>query len=83
MQQADSRRSGISGNYQLNQKKRNQEKITLMQQYEQKIQAAIQAVVTEGGYTDIKPLVKDKEKDKEAPEQRSIDITDLILKKLN
>lgn len=83
VQHADDRRSAINGSHQLAQKKRHQDRIALMQQYEQKIQAAIQAVMMEGGFTDVKPLSKDKEKDKAANGPGSIDITDLVLKKLN
>lgn len=73
-----SRRSEIIQKNQLEQAKRNQDRITLMQEYEQKINAAIDAVVAEGGFTDVRPLIKDQ-----PDKKRGIEITDLLLKKLN
>lgn len=75
--QATAKRNEIVNNHQLNQKKRNQERIALMQDFERKIVLAIEATVSEGGFTDVQALGK------EPPVQRGINVTDLILKKLN
>ncbi len=48
-----------------------------MKEYEQKITLAIDSVVSEGGFTDVKPLNKD------TAIQNGANITDLVLKKLN
>ncbi len=78
MSQDSSRRSEIIQKNQLAQAKRNRDRIAVMQEYERKINAAVDAVVTEGGFTDIRPLVQDQPERK-----RGIEITDLLLKKLN
>lgn len=70
-------RTEITNKYQMNQKKRNQDRIAITQEYELKINAAIAAIVSEGGFTEVKSLVKD------SSVNRRIDITDLVLKKLN
>ncbi len=57
--QATAKRNEIVNNHQLEQKKRNQERIILMQDYEKKIVLAIDAIVSEGGFTDVQPLRKD------------------------
>ncbi|THU33564.1 hypothetical protein FAM09_25800 [Niastella caeni] len=52
-------------------------KAVALQQYELKIIAAIRYVASRGGFTDVKPIPKD------STAQTGIDITNLILQKLN
>jgi Skp family chaperone for outer membrane proteins len=59
------------------QKVKNTQRITLMNDYEKKIQLAIESVVIEGGFTDVQPI------DKNTTIKNGKDITDLVLKKLN
>lgn len=63
--------------YQTDLKMRHDERSKLIREYEQKIALAIDAVVTEGGFTEVKPL------EKEPFKIRGKNVTDLILKKLN
>lgn len=74
---ADTKKSDILNAYQSDQKKRNQERITLSQEYEKRIISAMDDVVSKGGYTDVRTTVKD------TSSKKGIDITDSILKKLN
>lgn len=77
MGSALSRRSELASDFQLKQKNRDQQRILMMQEFEKKIILAIDAVVNEGGYTDVKPTTKGQAiKD-------GTDITDMVLKKLN
>lgn len=71
------KRNEAEASYQANLKKRFQSRNELLKEYERKITLAIEAVVAEGGFTDVKPLAK------EPSETRGRNITDLILKKLN
>jgi len=76
---ANSKRSGIIHNNQLSQRKRNQARIALTQDYERKINTAVETVVREGGFTEVKPFVKDSS----GQSRRNVDVTDLLLRKLN
>lgn len=71
------RRSTLMSAYLSAMKRKNEEKINLMREYERKITLAIDAVVAEGGFTEVRQATK------ETPKERSVDVTDLILKKLN
>lgn len=77
MQESDQKKQLLLSNYQLSQKKMFQDRSALLQECERKITLAIGQVVSEGGFTEIKPLPEEKNS------QKGIDITDLILKKLN
>jgi Skp family chaperone for outer membrane proteins len=74
---ASSKRSELTATFQTNQKNRNVERISMMKQYEQKITAAIDRVVSESGFTEVKPL------EKGTVIQNGKDITTLVLQKLN
>lgn len=71
------RRKTVLKEYQTKLKQINQAKQAFMQACEQKIKFAIDAVLNEGGFTDIKPIGKD------INWKEGIDITKLVLKKLN
>jgi hypothetical protein len=77
LNRAASKRAELTQRYQEAQKKRHSERMALVQQYERKITLAIDQVLTEGGFTEVKALTK------ESSLQRRRDITDLILQKLN
>jgi Skp family chaperone for outer membrane proteins len=62
---------------QLKQQGLNNEKMILLKKMEEKIRLAIDAVVNEGGFTDVKPI------DKNYNESNGLNITNLVLKKLN
>ena len=74
---ADAKKSQLQSSFKDAQKRRHEERNILMQNYEKKIVSAIDAVISEGGFTEIKPF------DPNATGQRGINITDLVLKKLN
>jgi Skp family chaperone for outer membrane proteins len=76
-QESERRRRLLFDNYQLEQKKLHTDRSALLLEHEKKIQLAIGQVVSEGGFTDVKPL------DKNTPAGSGTDITDLVLKKLN
>lgn len=57
-------------------KKVHEENIKLMQNFEKRIVTAIDEVVREKGYTDVKPVQMD------TPKENTDDITNLVLKKL-
>lgn len=69
--------SKLALDFQEGQKKRNQDRMAIMEEYEKKIRLAIDNVVSEVGFTDVKAL------DKTTVIQNGINITDLVLKKLN
>jgi hypothetical protein len=71
------RRAAMEKMFKDEERRRNSDRIALTQEYERKIQLAIEAVVNEGGFTDIKPLFKDST----AP--KGVNITSLLLQKLN
>lgn len=73
---AKSKKDQLIGEFQLNQSNRNQARIKMIQEYERKIILAIESVVNEGGFTDVKPIVKG------VVIQNGTNITDLVLKKL-
>ena len=73
----DSKRSALINDYQSDQKKRIEDRIALMREYERQITVAIDKVVSEGGFTDVRPLGKD------STNSKGVNITELILKKLN
>lgn len=70
-------KAGLKGQSNITPQKRTQQRQELMKEYEMKIAAAINAVVAEGGFTEVKPLEKNN------TSERGIDITGLVLKKLN
>lgn len=74
---AEEKRQALTSSYRADQKNRVEERLVLIQAFEQKIQLVIDRVVTEGGFTDVRPLNSDGFR------PRGADITDLILKKLN
>ena len=77
IQESERRRQLLFDNYQQEQKKLHTDRSTLLLEHEKKIQLAIGQVVSEGGFTDVRPL------DKNTPAGSGTDITDLVLKKLN
>lgn len=75
--QASVKRKETTTIYQADLKKRFQGRNILFKEYERKIVLAIESVVSEGGFTEVKPFIK------EPFEKRGTNITDQILKKLN
>lgn len=69
--------SKLTLDFQEGQKKRNQDRMAIMDEYEKKIRLAIDDIVSKGGFTDVKAL------DKTKVIKNGINITDLVLKKLN
>ncbi|MBO9563070.1 MAG: hypothetical protein J7621_09865 [Niastella sp.] len=80
--QADGERSQLMLVWQQEQKKRHEERISMMTTYEAKITQAIQAVVIEGKFTSVEPVPKGGIATL-TDNKRRIDITALIIKKLN
>ena len=72
-----SKRAALTATFQAGQKNRNDARVVMMGNFERKIILAIDAVVNEGGFTDVKPLTKDAT----APNGKNI--TSLVLSKLN
>lgn len=77
LNESETKRQQLARSYQAQLKKRNEEKLNISKEYEKKIILAIEAVVNEGGFTDIKPLSKD------SSSVNGLNVTDLVLKKLN
>jgi Skp family chaperone for outer membrane proteins len=69
-------RTALETKYVAEIKQRNTDRIALMKNYEDKINNAMQTVMAEGAYTDLKTL-------KDTTGLKGTDITDIILKKLN
>jgi len=67
----------ITNTYQVYVAEKFQERAKLLQEYEVKIAVAIGAIVSEDGFTDVKPI------ETKTIQLSGADITDLILKKLN
>jgi Skp family chaperone for outer membrane proteins len=74
---AASKRAKLSLDFEAGQSKRNDERLALISKYEKEIVLAIDKVVTEGGYTDVRPIVKG------TVTQDGTNITDKVLSKLN
>ena len=68
--------SELDNKYTADAKPRNEARHALMKTYEDKMRAAIQLVMAQGVYTEIRPL-------KDSSTMKGTNITDLILAKLN
>ncbi|MBX9784092.1 MAG: OmpH family outer membrane protein [Chitinophagaceae bacterium] len=67
----------LFNDYKAKQEQLNKQRIKIAEEHERKINIAISNVLSELGFTDIKPMTKDDK------EQKGEDITDLILAQLN
>ena len=78
VKRAETKRKSILKDFEVAQQQRKERNAVMAKKYEHLIQMAIDQVVAEGGFTDVRLPFKDA-----SSTTRSIEVTNLILKKLN